>query len=99
MIGTLLGILAGIGICVESWNGQLQAWTIGAAIVIVLLGFLIPMTVGTFLIGVMVASPVAAILGFISGNNGSGINALLIGVFAFAGQFIIGKVRQDRIGY
>ena len=77
----------------------MQAWTIGAAIVIILLGFVFPMTVGTFLLGVMVASPIAAILDFISGKSASGVNALLIGVTAFAGQFIIGGVLRDRHGY
>jgi len=99
MIGTLLGIIAGVGICNEAWNGQLQAWTIGAAIVIVLLGFVFPMTVGTFLLGVMIASPIAAILGCFSGNSASGVNALLIGVTAFFGQFIVGGIRRDRLGY
>jgi len=98
MIGTLLGIVVGIGMCIEAWNGQLQAWTIGAAIVVVLIGLLIPTTVGTFLTGVTVASPVAAILGFVTGNAASGINAIIIGLLAFAGQFILGAVTRQRIG-
>ena len=98
MIGTLLGIVVGIGMCIEAWNGQLQAWTIGAAIVVVLIGLLIPTTVGTFLTGVTVASPVAAILGFVTGHTASGINAIIIGLLAFAGQFILGAVTRQRIG-
>lgn len=71
----------------------------GGVIVVVLIGFLVPMTVGTFLMGVTIASPVTAILGFITGHSSSGINALIIGVLAFAGQFIIGRVRRDRVEY
>jgi hypothetical protein len=99
MIGTLVGVIVGIGICIQAFNGELQAWGIGAVIVVVLIGFLIPMTVGTFLIGVAIASPIAAILGFITGHPSSGVNALVIGVLAFAGQFIIGLVRRDRVEY
>lgn len=99
MIGTLVGVIVGIGICVQAFNGELEAWGIGGVIVVVLIGFLIPMTVGTFLMGVSIASPVAAIFGFITSNPGSGINALIIGVLAFAGQFIIGLVRRDRAEY
>ena len=99
MIGTLLGVIAGIGMCVEAWNGQLQAWTIGAAVVLVLIGFIFPITVGIFLMGVSFASPIAAILCFVAGNSASGVNALLIGVCAFVGQFIIGRVRMARVEY
>ena len=99
MIGTLVGVIVGIGICIQAFNGELEAWGIGGVIVVVLIGFLIPMTVGTFLMGVTIASPVAAILGFITGHPSSGINALIIGVLAFAGQFIIGLVRRDRVEY
>jgi len=99
MIGTLVGVIVGIGICIQAFNGELEAWGIGGVIVVVLIGFLIPMTVGTFLMSVTIASPVAAILGFLMGHPSSGINALIIGVLAFAGQFIIGLVRRDRVEY
>jgi len=97
MIGTLLGIVVGIGMCIEAWNGQLQAWTIGAVVVIVLIGLLIPMTVGTFLMGITIASPVAAILGFVTGNAASGVNAIIIGLLAFVGQFILGAFTRQRL--
>ena len=96
MIGTLLGLIFGIGVCVQAFNGELQAWSLGAVVVVVLIGFVFPVTVGTFLTSVMIASPVAAILGFITGNASSGLAALGIGLMAFGGQFIIGLVRRDR---
>lgn len=83
----------------QAFNGELEAWGIGGVLVVVLIGFLIPMTVGTFLMGVTIASPVAAILGFITSHPSSGINAMIIGVLAFAGQFVIGLVRRDRVEY
>jgi hypothetical protein len=61
----------------------------------VLIGFLFPVTIGTFLTGVAIASPIAAILGFVFGNASSGLAALGIGILAFGGQFIIGLVRRD----
>jgi len=96
MIGTLVGIIVGIGICVQAFNGELQAWSLGAVLLIVLAGFIFPVTIGTFLTGVAIASPVAAILGFVTGNSASGLAAIGIGVLAFGGQFVIGLVRRDR---
>lgn len=95
MIGTLLGLIVGIGICVQAFNGQLQVWSLAAVVVVVVIGFIFPVTVGTFLTGVAIASPIAAILGFIFGNASSGLAALGIGLLAFGGQFVIGMVRRD----
>jgi len=96
MIGTLVGIIIGIGICVQAFNGELQAWSLGVVVLMVLAGFVFPVTVGGFLTGVAIASPVAAILGFVTGNSDSGLAAIGIGVLAFGGQFVIGLVRRDR---
>lgn len=96
MIGTLVGVIVGIGICIQAFNGDLQVWTLAAVIVTVLIGFIFPITVGTFLTGVAIAAPVAALLGFITGNPSSGLAAIGIGVLAFGGQFVIGLVRRDR---
>ena len=96
MIGTLLGVIVGIGICVQAFNGELQVWSLGVAAIAVLIGFAFPITVGTFLTGVAIASPIAALLGFIFGNASSGLSALGIGVLAFGGQFVIGLVRRDQ---
>lgn len=96
MIGTLVGVIVGIGICIQAFNGELQVWSLGAAVGAVLIGFIFPITVGTFLTGVAIASPVAAILGFVTGNPASGLAAIGIGVLAFGGQFVIGLVRRDR---
>jgi hypothetical protein len=95
MIGTLLGIIVGIGVIAQAFNGELQVWSLAAVVVVVLIGFIFPVTVGTFLTGVAIASPIAAILGFIFGNTSSGLAALGIGVLAFGGQFVIGMVRRD----
>lgn len=95
MIGTLVGFFVGIGICVQAFNGELEAWSLGVTVVAVLIGFVFPVTVGTFLTTVMFAAPIAAILGFVTGNASSGLAALGIGLLAFAGQFIIGYVRRD----
>jgi len=96
MIGTLVGVIVGIGICVQAFNGELEVWSLAAVVVAVLVGFVFPVTVGTFLTGVAIASPVAALLGFITGNPSSGLAAIGIGVLAFGGQFVIGLVRRDR---
>lgn len=95
MIGSIIGLIVGIGICVQAFNGELQVWSLGAVVIVVLIGFLFPVTIGTFLTGVAIASPVAAILGFVFGNASSGLAALGIGILAFGGQFIIGLVRRD----
>ena len=95
MIGSIVGLIVGIGVCVQAFNGELQVWSLGAVVIAVLIGFLFPVTIGTFLTGVAIASPVAAILGFIFGNASSGLAALGIGVLAFGGQFLIGLVRRD----
>jgi hypothetical protein len=95
MIGSIVGLIVGIGICVQAFNGELQVWSLGAVVIAVLIGFLFPVTIGTFLTGVAIASPIAAILGFVFGNASSGLAALGIGVLAFGGQFIIGLVRRD----
>jgi len=96
MIGSLIGLIVGIGICVQAFNGELQVWSLGAVLIAVLIGFIFPVTIGTFLTGVAIASPVAAILGFVFGNASSGLAALGIGALAFGGQFVIGLVRRDR---
>lgn len=95
MIGSIIGLIVGVGICVQAFNGELQVWSLGAVVIAVLIGFLFPVTIGTFLTGVAIASPVAAILGFVFGNVSSGLAALGIGILAFGGQFIIGLVRRD----
>ena len=96
MIGTLFGLMTGIGICVQAFNGELQVWSLAAVVVAVVIGFIFPITVGTFLTVVASASPIAALLGFIFGNASSGLAALGIGLLAFAGQFVIGMVRRDQ---
>ena len=96
MIGSLLGLIVGIGICVQAFNGELQVWSLAAVVVVVVIGFIFPVTVGTFLTGVAIASPIAALLGFIFGNASSGLAALGIGLLAFGGQFVIGLVRRDQ---
>ena len=95
MIGSILGIIVGIGVCLQAAQGNLQVWSLGAAVVAVVIGFIFPVTIGTFLTFVAISSPIAAILGFIFGNASSGLAAIGIGVLAFGGQFIIGLVRRD----
>ena len=95
VVGTLIGMVVGAGICVQAVNGQLHGWSIGALVGVVLLGFIFPVTVGTFLTGVAIASPFAAILGFVTGNGSSGWAAIAIGALAFGGQLIIGSARKD----
>jgi len=55
------------------------------------------MFVGTFMTGVMFASPIAVIAGFINGNSDSAITALGIGIGAFVVQFVIGSAHRGRI--
>ena len=97
-MGAIAGIIVGIAMCVQAFNGELEPWSLGIALIAVLVGIIFPITVGTFLTGVVIASPLAAILGFISGNTHSALAALGIGVIAFAGQFIVGHIRRDRSG-
>lgn len=95
-MGVLVGLILGIGICAQAATGELQFWGLGAAVVIVLLGFIFPIFFGTLLTGVAIASPIAAIIGWLTGHGDSALAALGIGAVAFAGQFIIGLVRRDR---
>ena len=98
MIGTILGILVGVGICSQAFDGNLQGWSLGAIVVVVLIGLIFPVTVGTFLTGVALMSPIAAILGFVVGNASSGFAAIGIGLLAFGGQFVVGHIRRDASG-
>ena len=95
IVGAILGILVGIGVVVAAANGTLEPWSIGAAVVLVLVGLVFPRTIGMMLTAVAFASVVAIIVGLVTGHGGSAISALLIGVVSFAGQFIIGLVRRD----
>jgi hypothetical protein len=94
-MGSILGIIVGIGVCLQAAGGNLQVWSLGMALVAVLIGFIFPFFVGTFLTGVAITSPIAAILGFVFGNTSSGLAAIGIGALAFGGQFIIGHIRRD----
>lgn len=98
MIGTILGILVGIGVIGAASSGTLEPWSFAAAIVLVLVGLLFPRTVGIMLMTVAFASVVAIIAGLVTGHGSSALAALLIGITAFAGQFIIGLVRRDATG-
>ena len=95
MIGTILGIVIGIGVISSAATGQLQVWPIGGAIVLVLIGFLIPRTIGMMLFMVALLSLVAFVFGLITGHFSSAWAALAIGVICFVGQIIIGAVRRD----
>ena len=95
MIGTIVGILVGIGVIASAASGQLQVWPIGGAIVLVLIGFLIPRTIGMMLTMVALLSLVAFVFGLLTGLFSSAWAALAIGVICFVGQFLIGTVRRD----
>lgn len=84
--------------CVQAFEGTLEAWTIGVAVVIVLIGFVFPQTVGVALTSISLASPIAIILALVTENGSSALSALGIGITAFVGQYIIGLVREDVSG-
>jgi hypothetical protein len=98
MFGIIIGVIAAIGICVQAFEGTLDALSIGIAVVIVLIGFIFPQTVGIALTTISITSPIAIILALVSGSGSSALSALAIGITAFAGQYIIGLVRQDVSG-
>ena len=98
MFGIIIGVVAAIGMCVQAFEGTLEAWSIGIAVVIVVVGFIFPQTVGIALTTISIASPIAIILALLTGNGSSALSALGIGITAFAGQYIIGLVRQDVSG-
>ena len=82
MLGTIVGLVVGIGMCAQAYRGDLQLWSLAAVPVLVLVGVAFPMTVGTFLTGVAITSPIAALLGFVFGNATSGFAALGRGVLS-----------------
>ena len=89
MIGFVLGILSGIAICTSAFNGEpLVAW-FAAIPVIFILGFIFPITAGGILRVFALASPIAAILGFVTGNPSIGLTAIGIGALALGGSVII----------
>jgi hypothetical protein len=94
-MGAILGIVIGIGVIVMAANGTLEPWSIGGAVVLVLIGFVFPRTMGMLLTGVAVASVIAIVAGLVTGHGGSALAAFLIGITAFVGQFVIGLVRRD----
>ncbi len=97
-MGAILGILIGIGVVGAAASGTLEPWSAGACVIIVAVGLLFPRTVGMLLTGVALASVIAIIVGLLTGHGGSALSALLIGMVAFAGQFVIGLVRRDATG-
>lgn len=98
-MGVILGIIVGIGVIVMAANGTLEPWSIGAAVVLVLIGFAFPRTMGMMLTGVAMASVIAIVAGLVTGHGASALAALLVGITAFVGQFIIGLVRRDATDY
>ena len=95
-LGTFGGFIVGIGIVGFAWSGDLIFWGIPTFVIAGIIGiFITPMLVGTFMTGVMFASPIAAIAGFINGNSDSALTALGIGLAAFIVQLIIGAVHRD----
>jgi hypothetical protein len=95
-MGSIAGFFVGIGLISSAWSGDLSFWGIPIFVIAAIVGvFLMPMFVGTFMTGVMFASPIAVIAGFINGNSDSAITALGIGVGAFVVQFIVGSVHRD----
>jgi hypothetical protein len=91
-MGSLIGILTGIYIVVLAWEGELTFWGIPLFLALTLIGvFLLPRTVGRFFIFIVLSSPIAIIAGLLSGNYGSALTALAIGVTAFLAEFIIGN--------
>ena len=95
-MGAVIGLFAGLGMIVSAFNGELSATLMAGVVVLTLIGFIFPMFFGTFLMSIMVTSPIAALAGFIFGNASSGWAALGIGLVAFIGQYVIGLVRRDR---
>ena len=95
-MGAIIGLVFGIGMIVSAFNGELSAALMAGVVVLTLIGFIFPMFIGTFLMSIMVTSPIAALAGFIFGNASSGLAALGIGLVAFIGQYVIGLVRRDR---
>ena len=96
MLGTIVGLVVGIGMCAQAYRGDLQLWSLAAVPVLVLVGVAFPMTVGTFLTGVAITSPIAALLGFVFGNATSGFAALGIGVLSIGGQLVISLIKARR---
>ena len=97
-MGSLFGLLCGISIVISTWNGTLEFWGFGAFIIAGLVGlFLMPTTVGTFMTGIMIATPFALLAGLIHGHAGSSGLALLFGVCAFVTQFIIGAAHSNSL--
>ena len=95
-MGSILGFLVGVGMIFSAWSGDLEPWGIFAFILLALIGVLLfPRTVGTFTSGVMFLSPLAILSGLISGNTESAFSALVIGIGAFATQWIVGKFRPE----
>jgi hypothetical protein len=95
-MGSILGFLVGIGMIFSAWSGELQPWGIFAFIGLTVSGILLfPRTVGTFTSAVMFLSPLAILSGLISGNADSAFSAMVIGIGAFATQWVVGKVRPD----
>lgn len=38
MVGTLLGLIVGVGICVQAFNGELEVWSLAALVVVLVIG-------------------------------------------------------------
>ena len=97
-MGFIIGLIVSIAMCVQAFEGTLEAWSIGIAIGIVLVGFVFPQTVGVALTSISLASLVAIVLALLTGHGSSALSALGIGITAFVGQYVIALVRQDASG-
>jgi hypothetical protein len=93
MIGTILGVLTGIGLVISGWNGELTYGMAVGVLVLGLLGLIFPMTVGMWLTGAGFGAIVAIISSAIRTEWTSALSAALIAVACFAATWGIAALR------
>lgn len=97
MIGSILGIIVGLGFVVQAWDAPPGIHPSTGLLVLVpfLLGLVFPRTMGIALMWVSLLMVAALVISLVKGNWPSVVGALGLGVAAFVGQFALGRLRPD----
>jgi len=97
MIGTIIGILVGLGFVVQAWDGPPGIHPATGLLVLIpfFLGLVFPRTMGIALMWLALFMVAACIVSLVKGDWPSLGGALGLGIAAFAGQFALGRLRPD----
>jgi len=96
MIGSLFGILFGVGLIIQAWDGSGITWYTAILVVVpFLLGLIFARTMGIALMWLSGLMVIALLVSVVKLDWPSAVGALGVGVAAFLGQLALGRIRPD----